>query len=95
MPHDMKGQKIEAGDRVLIPVSPVRYMQVIGNEAAPDEYCPTLLVHDGVEQTLEALVVQVYEGEDACNAEFEVVGMSGTTTFNTRLVEKLVPATVE
>lgn len=89
MPHDRKGQKLAVGDRVRIPVRKANTYAVEPNPDYPDEIPGQFEVLDEAPMELEGTIVQLYEGEEACNAEFEVDGGRWTSTFNTRLVEKV------
>lgn len=90
MPHDRKGQKLAVGDRVRIPVGQVHSYEVLPNPDIPEETANAIItVRSPAPYELEGTIVELYEGEEACNAEFEVEGAGHPYTFNTRLVEKV------
>lgn len=89
MPHDRKDQELAVGDTVLVPVRGVQDVQVESNPDHPGEYAPRLSLPDqGAQRYVRAEVIELYEDEDACNAEFDF-GHGVQATFNTRLVEKI------
>lgn len=87
MPHDMRGNKLSKGDKVRIPVHRIHTLQVAENPDAPDEVPGHFQILDPAPMQLYGTVVELYDDEEACNAEFEVDGALHTATFNTRLVE--------
>jgi hypothetical protein len=91
MPHDRKGVKVKEGDLVRIPVREMRTLLVEPNPEAPGEYTPSIQVFpEASEQTfLTGKVGEIYEGEEACNAVFQIDGAPTPLSFNTRLVEKI------
>lgn len=89
MPHDARGQELQVGDRVEIPVQPLEFVEVQANPDHPEEHTPQFYVPAANRGTrrVPATVKELYPGEDACNGEFEFED-GQVQTFNTRLVEK-------
>lgn len=91
MPHDKNGRKLSAGDRVRIPVRPVKTFIGEPNPAVPDEVPGRFEVVGDEVEYLEGTIAEMFEGEEACNANFTVPGGTWPSTFNTRLVELIEP----
>lgn len=88
MPHDMNGNALAVGDRVRIPVRRINTFEVEENpdiEEMPGQFS----LPEEAPTDLEGTIVELYEGEEACNALFEVDGAVSRSSFNTRLVEKI------
>lgn len=90
MPHDKNGKLLSVGDDVVIPVREVTTFEVMPSEAAPDEHRPQIMLVTGEPKSLVGEITHLYEGDEACNAQFKIPGtVYEGATFNTRLVEKI------